>query len=49
MTHEQLIRRVLGQEAGGSGPERAIVRRLRRNLGEDAADPTCIFNKRRVA
>ena len=27
---------------------RAIVRRLRRKLGDDADDPTYIFNKRRV-
>ena len=27
---------------------RAIVRRLRRKLGDDADDPTCIFNKRRA-
>ena len=49
MTHEQLLRRVWGQDAtGGSGPVRAIVKRLRRKLGDDAADPTYIFNKRRV-
>ena len=27
---------------------RAIVRRLRRKLGDDVDDPTYIFNKRRV-
>ena len=49
MTHEQLLRRVWGQDtARGSGPVRAIVKRLRRKLGDDAADPTYIFNKRRV-
>ena len=49
MTHEQLLRRVWGQDTtGGSGPVRAIVKRLRRKLGDDAADPTYIFNKRRV-
>ena len=49
MTHEQLLRRVWGQDTTrGSGPVRAIVKRLRRKLGDDAADPTYIFNKRRV-
>ena len=41
MTHEQLIRRVWGQDnLAGSGPVRAIVKRLRRKLGEDADNPT---------
>ena len=49
MTHEQLIRRVWGQDnLAGSGPVRAIVKRLRRKLGEDADNPTYIFTKRRV-
>ena len=49
MTHEQLLRRVWGQDnTGGSGPVRAIVKRLRRKLGDDADDPTYIFTKRRV-
>ena len=49
MTHEQLLRRVWGQDnKGGSGPVRAIVRRLRRKLGDDADDPTHIFTKRRA-
>ena len=49
LTHEQLLRRVWGQDnSRGSGPVRAIVRRLRRKLGDDADDPTYIFNRRRV-
>ena len=49
LTHEQLLRRVWGHDgSGGSGPVRAIVKRLRRKLGDDADDPTYIFTKRRV-
>ena len=49
LTHEQLRRRVWDQDgSGGSGPVRAVVRRLRRKLGDDAQQPTYIFNKRRV-
>ncbi len=49
LTNEQLRRRVWGQDdSGGSGPVRAVVRRLRRKLGDDAEQPTYIFNKRRV-
>ena len=47
MTRDMLIRGVGRQDgSGGSGPVRA-TRRLRRKLGDDAGDPTCIFNKRR--
>ena len=49
MTHEQLIRRVWGQDKlTSSGPVRAIVKRLRRKLGDDADHPAYIFTKRRV-
>ena len=49
MTHEQLLRLVWGQNnTGGSGPVRAIVKRLRRKLGDPADDPAYIFTKRRV-
>ena len=49
MTHEQLIRRVWGQDnLTRSGPVRAIVKRLRRKLGDDADHPAYIFTKRRV-
>ena len=38
MTHDQPLRRVRGQDtSGGSGLVRAIVKRLRRKLGEDAS------------
>ena len=48
LTHEQLLRGVWGHDSsGGSGPVRAIVRRLRRKLGA-ATDPTFIVNKRHV-
>ena len=49
MTHEQLLRRVWERDwVGGSGPVRAIVKRLRRKLGDDAHAPTYIFTKHRV-
>ena len=50
MTRDQLIRGAWDAKtrSGGSGPVRAMVRRLRRNLGDDAGDPSCIFNKRRI-
>ena len=35
-------------KSDGSGPVRAIVRRLRRKLGDDADNPTYIFTKRHV-
>ena len=49
MTPERLIRGVWDAKirACGSGPVRAM-RRLRRNLGDDADDPAYIFTKRRV-
>ena len=38
MTHDQPLRRVWRQDQStGAGPVRAIVRRLRRNLGEGAS------------
>ena len=49
MTHEQLLRRVWGQDnLTRSGPVWAIVKRLRRKLGDDADDPAYIFTKRWV-
>ena len=49
MTHGQPLRRVWGQDqSGGAGPVRATVRRLRRELGEHADDPTYIFAEPRV-
>ena len=44
MTHDGLLRRVRGQDQStSSGPERATVRRLRRNLGDAASTPACLF------
>ena len=34
--------------AGGSGPVRTIVKNLRGKLGEDAENPTYIFNEPRI-
>ena len=49
MTHDQPLRRVWGQDQStGSGPVRATVRRLRRNLREDASTLTYFFTKQRV-
>ncbi len=50
MTHERLIRGAWDAKtrSGDSGPARGTVRRLRRNLGEDADDPAYILTKRRV-
>ena len=49
MTHEQLVRRVWGQnKSSGSAPVRVIVMRLRSKLGDDAENPSYIFTKRRV-
>ena len=49
ITHEQLLRRVWGQDnSGGSGPVRTYVKRLRQKLGDDPNDPAYIFTKRRV-
>ena len=49
VTHDQLLRRIWG--AGHSGDVRlirALVRRLRRKLGDDAGRPTYIFSEPRV-
>ena len=44
LTHERLLQRVWGPDKGeDSGPVRNIVKRLRRKLGEDAANPAFIF------
>ena len=48
MTHDQPMRRVRGQgQSSGSGPVRAVVRRLRRNLDSEADNPTYFFTKGR--
>ena len=49
MTHEQLLRRLWGQNnLGGPAPVPAIVKRLHRKLGAAADNPTYIFTKRRA-
>ena len=49
LTNEQLLRRVWGMDSSvGSGPVRAIVKRLRRKLGDNADSPSYIFNRRGV-
>ena len=49
VTHADLLLRVWGPaHAGGSGPVRTIVKNLRDKLGEDAENPTYIFNEPRV-
>ena len=49
LTHAHLLHRVWGPDKGeDSGPVRNIVKRLRRKLGEDAANPAFIFAVPRV-
>ena len=47
LTNEQLMRQVWGRNVPRDAAAlRAIIRRLRRKLGDDASDPTYIFNRR---
>ena len=49
LTNVQLLQRVWGlDKTGGSGPVRNIIKRLRGKLGDDAGNPTYIFNEPRV-
>ncbi len=49
LTNFQLLQRVWGlDKTGGSGPVRNIIGRLRHKLGDDASNPTYIFNEPRV-
>lgn len=49
LTNDQLLRRVWPlRGTGDTQVVRAYVRRLRRQLGDDASSPTCIFNEPRV-
>ena len=49
LSHDQLLQRVWGlTNSGGSGPVRTVVKNLRRKLGDDADNPTYIFNEPRV-
>ena len=49
MSYEQLLERVWGEKSSGDvRPMRTIVSKLRRKLGENAANPTYIFTETRV-
>ena len=49
VNHADLLLRVWGPaHAGGSGPVRTIVKNLRDKLGDDAENPTYIFNEPRI-
>ncbi|MCY3887248.1 MAG: response regulator [Chloroflexi bacterium] len=49
VTHEQLLRRVWGLEAGDDvRPMRTAINTIRRKLGDDAANPIYIFTEARV-
>ncbi len=49
MTYDSLLRQVWSREESGDvRPVRSFVKILRRKLGDDAANPTYIFNERRV-
>ena len=49
MNHTELLRRVWGPgHSGNSGPVRTTIKNLRRKLGDDADNPTYIFNEPRL-
>ena len=49
VTTNSLLRQVWGRRGGGDSERvRTYVKKLRRKLGDDAANPTYIFNKRGV-
>ena len=49
LSHDHLLRQVWGLwHNGGGGTIRTTVKRLRRKLGDDAADPKYIFTVPRV-
>ena len=49
MTHDHLLRRVWGPgHPGHSGPVRTVVKNLRSKLGDEADNPSYIFNEPRV-
>lgn len=52
LTHESLLRQAWGERHRGAPPDpklvRAVVKRLRRKLGDNAADPAYIRNERGV-
>ena len=49
VTNQVLLRQVWGRRGGGNpGPVRTFVTKVRRKLGDDAADPAYIFTERAV-
>ena len=49
LTHEHLLDRVWGERSRGDlRPMRTMVRKLRRKLGDDAANPTYIFTETHI-
>ena len=49
VTYEAVLHRVwAGRDSGDAGAVRAFVKKLRRKLGDDAADPAFIFTERGV-
>ena len=49
LTYESLLGRVWGEKSDGDvRPMRTIVNKLRRKLGDDAANPTYIFTEPRI-
>ena len=48
LTYEQLMGRVWGEESDDVRPLRAIIRKLRLKLGDNANDPTYIFTEHRI-
>ena len=49
LTYEHLLQQVWGaKDYGDVRPMRTIVSKLRRNLGDDAGNPTYIFSEPRV-
>ena len=48
-TYGSLLRQVWGRlNSGDFRPVRAFVKKLRRKLGDDAANPTYIFTERQI-
>ena len=44
VTYEQLLQRVWGaRDSGNIRPMRTVIKKLRRKLGDDAANPTYIL------
>ena len=48
VTYDTLLRRVWGNHTGGLHPVRSFMKKLRRKLGDDAANPTYIRTERGI-